>query len=118
MHHEVKKIEASLVAEWILNKVDFQLVDVSGSDRTPAVKEEIFSIDFTEIQQNAGRLRKDAPVVLACRFGEISYFAAYKLRDFFKSGTLFTLSGGFIALEKALQESRKPSDLCDLGNSG
>jgi rhodanese-related sulfurtransferase len=103
MPHEIKKIDAGVVADWIIRKVDFQLVDVSGSDRTPAINKEILFIDFTEIQQHVNQLRTDIPVVLACRFGEISYFAAFKLREIFKSSELYSLSGGFIALEKSLE---------------
>ena len=96
----MKSITSKELQQLLIDKKDFQLIDVREPD-----EHEEFNIGgelmpLGEIGLHVDKIEKDKPVIVYCRKGIRSQFAIQKLQDKFPFNNLFNLIGGTEAWKK------------------
>ncbi|MGC4100088.1 rhodanese-like domain-containing protein [Ferruginibacter sp.] len=96
----MQSITAAALQQKILDKEDFQLIDV----REPEEHEEFNIggelIPLGEIMQQAEKIAADKPVIIYCRKGIRSQVAIQRLQEKFQLTNLINLIGGTEAWKK------------------
>lgn len=93
----VKEITAAALYKWQVNGEPFQLIDVREPYEYDIVNIGAELIPLASVAEQAGKFKKDIPVVVHCKMGGRSAKAIRELEEKFGFTNLYNLKGGILA---------------------
>lgn len=93
----VKEITAAALYKWQVNGEPFQLIDVREPYEYDIVNIGAELIPLATVAEQAGKFKKDIPVVVHCKMGGRSAKAIRELEEKFGFTNLYNLKGGILA---------------------
>ncbi|MEA3444471.1 MAG: rhodanese-like domain-containing protein [Bacteroidota bacterium] len=103
---EIKKVDSKEFLELINNGNDYQIVDVNEQALDFKLSGNVLHIPFSKLDEQQKKLDKDKALILICKFGEKSFFAAALLQQNYGFRNLVSLTGGMETLNKLLDEKK------------